>query len=145
MVTYPLEIFSKSQSPSGIQNEWSARAGSFGPLDLSIPREFDGPNSAYSPEDLFAMALVSCFTATFKVVAERSRLEFESLDGECHMSIDRDSGDKGTVRVIAVDFKFSLRGAADSAKAERLLQQTSKQCILINSLKAPARFAFDLV
>lgn len=144
MVSYPLEIQSQSTSPSGIQNPWSSTAGSFGPLEISIPREFDGPNTNYSPEDLFAMALVNCFTATFKVVAEKSRFDFEALEGRCVISIDHDSGEKGTVRVTGLDFEFNLKGAVDQARAERLLDQTSRQCILINSLKALPKFQFHV-
>ena len=144
MVNYPLNIESVSTANSGIQNEWSSSAGSFGPIGLSIPREFDGPNTQMSPEDLFAMSLVNCFTATFKVVAEKADLSFEDLKGHAVVSIDHSGENRGDVLVTEVHFKFNLSGVEEKEKAQRLLEQTSRQCILINSIKAEPEFEFEV-
>lgn len=145
MVNYPLNIESTTDAKSGIQNEWSSTAGSFGPIGLSIPREFDGPNTQMSPEDLFAMSLVNCFTATFKVVAEKANLSFGDLKGRAVVAIDHSPEHRGEVLVTSVHFKFTLSGVEESEKAERLLEQTSRQCILINSILAQTEFEFEVL
>ena len=39
-----------------------------GALVTTIPSEFEGPGGGYSPEDFYALALLNCFGATFKVI-----------------------------------------------------------------------------
>lgn len=145
MVQYPVTIKSTAQGNSDMQETWSSTGGSFGPLEISIPTEFDGPNTSYSPEDLFAMALVNCYTATFKVIASKSHLAFDSITGNCSIDIDRDrNGGQGQVRVVNVAFKFTVIGAEDEAKTLRLMEQVSRGCILINSIQAKPNFEFSV-
>ncbi len=144
MVQYPVLVKSSAQGNADPQETWTSTGGSFGPLEISIPREFDGPNTSYSPEDLFAMALVNCYTATFKVIADKSRLDYEAIEGTCAITIDRDRTDQGTVRIVDAAFKFTLKGAADEAKAKRLMEQVSRSCILINSIRAKTTFEFAI-
>ena len=144
MVNYPILIKAASTAKSGVANDWVSGVESFPNINLSIPREFNGPNTNLSPEDLFGIALVNCFVATFKVVAERMRFAFSDLNGNCEIAIDRDVKTDGIVRVTSAKFYFTLTGADDKGKADRLLKQVSSQCILINSIQAKAEFEFQI-
>ena len=144
MVSYPILIKASSNTKSGVSNDWVSGVESFPKLNLSIPREFNGPNTNLSPEDLFGIALVNCYVATFKVVAERMKFAFADLNGNCEIAIDRDVKTDGIVRVTSAKFYFTLKGAEDRSKADRLLKQVSGQCILINSLQAKAEFKFQI-
>jgi organic hydroperoxide reductase OsmC/OhrA len=108
---------------------------------LAIPKEFGGPDSGFSPEDLFALAAANCFIATFKVVAERSRLEFRELQVEALLTVDR--GPDGAPWMSDLLLRVRLEGASDQERGLRLLEKTSKSCLVLNSLKTRVEFSFE--
>ena len=86
----PSEFQAHGDSASGISSSWSSKSET-GTLDVSVPREFSGPGSAFSPEDLFNHALASCFIGTFKVYAENSKLSFDRVTTHSRLVVDFDS------------------------------------------------------
>jgi len=132
----------KSQTKSGIQTSWSSKAREH-ELTMAIPSEFEGPGSGFSPEDLYAMALVNCFVATFKVVAEKSKLEFSNLDASGILSLD--NGADGKLWMAKIEIAVSLSGVSETQKAVRLLQKASEICMILNSTKTEKVFNFQVV
>jgi len=132
----------KSQTKSGVQTPWSSKAREH-ELTMAIPPEFEGPGSGFSPEDLYAMALVNCFLATFKVVAQKSKLEFSTLDASGILTLD--NGPDGKLWMAKIEISVSLSGAADTQKAARLLQKASEICMILNSTKTEKVFNFQVV
>ena len=90
------------------------------------------------------MALNNCFVATFKVYAERSRLQFLNIKIDSQLSVDRD--ETGSPIMKHIEMKIVLSGA-DTQKdlAERLLQKTSETCMVLNSTKTTKKFSFELI
>lgn len=128
-----------SKSSSGIGTLWTS-ASSAGEIAIAIPPEFSGPGGGFSPEDLYAMALVNCFIATFKVIAEKSKLLFENIEVKAKLCVDR--GDGGKPWMASIHFDIFLSGANDKDRAQKLLEKTSEQCMILNSTKTQKTFQF---
>jgi organic hydroperoxide reductase OsmC/OhrA len=128
--------------PAGIQTNWTCQlpGKNQADLNLSIPPEFEGPGLGYSPEDLYALALMNCFVATFKFVAEKSRLEFGRIDSEATLTVDR--GERLAPWMQKVEIKIKLFGAKQPERALALLDKTKKNCMIINSVQSEVVFHF---
>lgn len=141
MIHYPLSFKVSVRSQAGIQKTWETTAPTMAQsVPMAIPPEFEGPGGGFSPEDLYAFALSNCFVATFKVIAEKSKLEFSTLIVDAVLSVDRN--ESGVPWMKAIHFKVSLEGAADSERARRLLEKTSQSCMILNSVKTEKTFEF---
>lgn len=123
----------------GASSTWTAHADDLPPLISAIPPEFMGPGGGYSPEDLFAIALLNCLIATFKVYAEKSNLQFQQIKGKVNLTVDRLPGQTGFVMTQA-DIFFDISGASDREKAKKLLDGAIKDCAVSNSIKTGKTF-----
>lgn len=141
MIQYPLRFPVSSHAPAGIGTVWSTRVEA-GELPAAIPPEFGGPGGGYSPEDFYAMAVLNCFAATFKVMAERSKLVYRELDLSGELTVDRD--EKGAPWMSRFALRANLRGVADAERAKRLLEKTSQSCIVLNSIRTEKTFEFEV-
>lgn len=143
MIKYPMSFKVNASSPSGIERPWQTwRHGIDPKIPIAIPPEFEGPGSGFSPEDLYAMALTNCFIATFKVFAEKSKLEFNSIDIDADLSVDRN--EKGHPWMASIRLKVILDGVSEKDKAMRLLNKVSESCLIINSVNTEKTFEFDV-
>jgi organic hydroperoxide reductase OsmC/OhrA len=144
MVHYPLLFKVSSHGPSGTSSPWQTgvpfTAESGQPLTAAIPPEFAGPGGGYSPEDFYALALINCFIATFKVIAERSKLEYETIQASGTLTVDRD--DQGAPWMKHFLLEVELGGARDPERAGRLLEKASQSCLILNSVRTGKEFRF---
>jgi organic hydroperoxide reductase OsmC/OhrA len=133
-----------SQSQKGINSSWEAKAidKNYPELQLCIPPEFEGPGLGYSPEDLYGLALLNCFIATFKFVAEKSRLDFENITGTGNLTVDK--GDKAQPWMRKFEIHVELSGAKQPDRALALLEKTTKNCMIINSVQTEVIFSFQV-
>jgi organic hydroperoxide reductase OsmC/OhrA len=144
MIKYPMKFTVDSQSKSGIQTQWVTHAKGFDhEVPVAIPPEFEGPGTGLSPEDLYAMALQNCFMATFKVIAEKSKLSYDSISVESDLEVDRD--EKGHPWMARLHLNVTLTGALQKENAERLLEKTSKSCMILNSVKTEKTFQYTVI
>lgn len=143
MVRYPLHFETQTSADAGVTAHWSGgtRKHEAG-MTLAIPTEFDGPGTGFSPEDLYAAALQNCFVATFKVLAQNSNLEFRAIKGNADLTVDRD--ENGTPWMSRIDLHFALEGVSDHDLARRLLDKTSRQCMILNSVRTEKVFTFSI-
>ena len=141
MSHYPLSFKANSSSENGISTLWNTVSGNE-TLKVSIPPEFNGPGGGFSPEDFYVLAACNCFVATFKVIAQNSKLEFEKIKAVVDCQIDKN--EKGSPEIKKILFSISLQGVQEEDKARRLLEKTSQVCIVINSLKPDKEFRFDI-
>jgi hypothetical protein len=141
MIKYPMSFSVNSVSKSGIGSNWETSTSSVSnPLPMSIPPEFEGPGGGFSPEDIYAFALANCFVATFKVFAEKSKVEFTELNVEGTLTVDRN--ESGVPWMKAFHLKITLKGASDPDRVKRLLEKTSQSCMILNSVKTEKTFEF---
>lgn len=144
MNKYPMTFKVSGSSPSGMHTRWIAVAETHEQqLRMAIPPEFDGPGEGLSPEDAYAIALQSCFVATFKVFAEKSNLTFENISVNSTLEVDRD--EKGRPWMSKIHFHVELKGPSQSDNARRILEKTSQNCMILNSVNTQKVFDFQLV
>jgi uncharacterized OsmC-like protein len=145
MIQYPMSFPVSSKSSAPTTETWTSSVGNESSLltsILAIPPEFDGPGGGHSPEDLYAMALLNCFIATFKVVAEKSRFPFKSLVGHGILTVDRNESGVPWMKSIAL--RFTLSGTSDPERAKRILEKTSQSCMILNSVLTEKSFEFEV-
>jgi len=142
MINYPLSFSVSADSPTEGEKKWKTDTGTTPPLTVAIPPEFDGPGGGYSPEDLYAFSLLNCFMATFKVVAERSKLHYGSIHLNGELTVDRN--EMGVPWMKHFRLRARLMGAEDPVRAERILEKTSASCLILNSVKTEKSFEFSV-
>lgn len=143
MLKYPMKFVVKSAGTAGIQSSWTTKAQSFDhEVPVAIPPEFEGPGTGLSPEDLYAMALQNCFIATFKVFAEKSKLQFTTIEVQSELEVDRD--DKGRPWMARLQLHAKLTGATQKENAQRILEKTSQSCMILDSVNTQKSFTFEV-
>lgn len=143
MIKYPLFFETSSSSESGVNTTFEAVAHDLPPITCAIPAEFNGPGGGYSPEDLFSLAVLSCLIATFKVFAERAKLQYTKIDASAKLTIDRNA--QGVPELKKLDIQFTLSGVADQAKAKLLLGESEKYCLVSNAAKTEKKYEYLFV
>ena len=141
MINYPMDFNSHTQSASGMNSLWKTKSGNF-ESNLAVPPEFEGPGGGLSPEDLFNQALTNCFVATFKVYAEKSRLEFESVTADSSLSVDLDENRKPVMKKL--DVKVVITKPNNPEKALLLAKKASQSGFILNSVKTECHFDFQI-
>jgi organic hydroperoxide reductase OsmC/OhrA len=112
-------------------------------LEVAPPENFGGPGNIYSPEDLQAAAVASCFILSFKAIATASRLEWEAIEVTAN----------GTLAKVDRTVEFSefttavtltLPAGSSREKATRLLEKAEQTCFITNSLSAEKHLKIEL-
>ncbi len=143
MIKYPLFFEVSTNSESGVNTLFEASALDFPPITCAIPTEFKGPGGGYSPEELFSIAVLSCLIATFKVFAERSKLQFGNIGATGKLTVDRNA--QGMPELKKLEVKFTLSGVQDQEKAKTLLAESEKYCLVSNAIKSEKTFEHQFV
>ena len=130
---YPIKFKVKSTSHSGIKEKWYSSYKE-GKIQMSIPRCFEGEGGGLSPEDIYAMSLLNCYLATFKVVAEKSKLNFEKIEGEAQLDVDL--SDAQVPWMSKVEIKINLYRPDNPGRAQRILEKAAQNSMIINSVKS---------
>jgi organic hydroperoxide reductase OsmC/OhrA len=142
MIHYPLQFSVKVNSSQGIQSVWNAQVPGQDQLKVAIPPEFEGPGGGFSPEDFFILATANCFVATFKVMAEKSKIVFDAIELNGVSTVDRDESGRPWIKALAFD--VIVKGAADRERMDRILQKASQSCIILHSVKSEITFQFTI-
>ena len=132
MITYPVSFYGKSEASAGIQNDWQVTSSGFS-SSCAVPREFEGCGGAFSPEDLYLLALQNCFVATFKVYAEYSKLNFTQLQVSGELIVDKNENNKPVMKTLKL--KIEITQASDKKKAELLIKKTLENGFILQSVK----------
>lgn len=144
MMTYPMLFNVSAEAKSGIQTVWDSQSSQYPEKAvIAIPPEFSGPGGGYSPEDLYAMALTNCFVATFKVFAEKSRLQYNEIKIQTTLSVDRN--EKGQPWMAKAALNIQLTGVIQKENAQRILEKTSQGCMILNSVQTEKVFEFYIL
>lgn len=139
MVKFPIKYEVKASGVPGIQKRWMAQAGSLPPISSAIPVEFSGPGGGYSPEDLFALSILNCIIATFKVYCEKSKIQFSDLKGRAILTVDQEPPEN-SFWMKHIEVFVDVTGASDPQKTRQLLDHAIKNCAVSNSIKSGKTF-----
>lgn len=143
MLKFPLTFEVHASASQGTGSQWTASANKLSPILCAIPPEFMGPGGGYSPEDLFAIALLNCLIATFKVYCEKSKVAFQEIKGRVALSVDKMPG-QGGMSMTQADIFFDITGASDLERVRKLLEASIKDCAVSNSIKTGKTFHINV-
>ncbi len=104
-------------------------------LVTAPPLAFGGPGDCWSPEDMLAGSVASCFILTFRAIARASKLEW--VDISCTVVGRLDRIDRVTrFNHFTVTAKLLVPAGTDSEKASKLLEKAENSCLVTRSLAA---------
>lgn len=132
MLQLPARFSASVSSQSGTTGEWPIEAGPFRST-CAIPSAFGGTGGAFSPEDLFALALANCFVATLKVYAAASRVSFRDVTTNASLTVDRDSLGQPMMSHCLLEIRIS--GAERPDRIETLVHKALRSGFILNSVK----------
>jgi len=104
-------------------------------LDFSVPPEFGGEGGMWTPEHLLLAAVASCFAAPFRGMAEKSNLDFQTIEIAVEGVIEKKEGSLRFTKVILHPEALICR-EEDRARAVRLLDKAKQSCLVARSLSA---------
>ena len=139
MSEFPLKFEVYAKSKEGITCKWQSGSENYHPIEMSIPCAFNGPGKAYSPEDLFGLAMLNCIIAVYKDICEKNKIKFETIDGKASIFMDRSQEGNGLI-ISTIDITIKVTGASDREKARIFLEKTLKICPIANSIKSGKSF-----
>ena len=133
----------QATSIPGVGSNWTGQAGELAPIASAIPPEFMGPGGGYSPEDLFALSLLNCLIATFKVYSEKGGCSYQEIRGKVSLTVDKISG-SSSFAMTQADVFLDILGASDPEKLRKLLDLAIKDCAVSNSIKTGKTFHINI-
>jgi organic hydroperoxide reductase OsmC/OhrA len=108
-------------------------------IHFTAPPAFGGLDGRWTPEDLLLGAIASCYTTTFRAIAENSKLEYTDLQVEVEAAIGRAkvgySFGPVTMRV-----NLTISQPSEEARALKLLHKAEGLCIVTRALSVEKRF-----
>jgi peroxiredoxin-like protein len=108
-------------------------------IHFAAPPEFGGIEGRWTPEDLLLCSLASCYTTTFRALADYSKLEYSDLAVEVGGTIRKtDSGYEFSEIVIRPT--LTLSDEQEQTRASRLLQKAKTVCLISRALSIEQKF-----
>lgn len=141
MIQYPIEFKSTVSAGAGTKSAWETQAEDRTTL-CAVPPEFGGGGGGMSPEDLYLQALTNCFTATLKVYCEASKIEFEKLEVDSRLVVDKN--DKGQPWMKEAHFRVRLQGASRADRLQSLAERAIKNGFILNSVKTQLSWEVEI-
>jgi peroxiredoxin-like protein len=114
------------------------------PLRSAPPKDFDGQGDAWGPEHLLLAAVATCFTFTFRAVAQASKFPFMSLDVSASGTVDRKDGVTRFTE-ITLRTRVKLAAGSDPERAHRLLEKGKNACLVTASLSVPIKIETEIL
>lgn len=108
-------------------------------IHFTAPPEFGGLEGRWTPEDLLLGAVASCYTTTFRSLADYSKFEYTDLGVEVEGVIRKvDSG--YAFSEISIRPKLTISGEQEQGRALPLLQKAKALCLVSRALSVEQRF-----
>jgi peroxiredoxin-like protein len=105
-------------------------------IHFTAPPQFGGLEGRWSPEDLLLSAIASCYTTTFRALAEYSKLEYTDLEVEVQGTVGKiESG--YAFDAIVIRPKLTMASEEDQPRARRLLEKAHRLCLVSRALSVP--------
>ncbi|MGA8541673.1 MAG: OsmC family protein [Terriglobales bacterium] len=108
-------------------------------IHFTSPPAFGGLDGRWTPEDLLLGAIASCYTTTFRALAENSKFEYTDLQVEVESAIGK--ADRGySLREVLIRARLMVPQEEDEARALKLLQKAKGLCLVSRALSVEQRF-----
>jgi len=104
------------------------------PVMFAPPAEFGGTDKVWSPEQLLASAVASCYMTTFLHFADMLKIKIKELDVDVKMEIEKQDkmGFKATKYFVRPRIAFATSQSEQAI--ENLLSKAKRYCIVSNSV-----------
>ena len=108
------------------------------------PVQFGGPGGRWSPEELLMGAIADSFVLGFRAIAKASELDWVNID--CSADGTLDHVDKVTrFTAVTITARLTVGADTDRAEAERLLHESGKVSLAINSMAAETHLDTEIL
>jgi organic hydroperoxide reductase OsmC/OhrA len=108
-------------------------------LHFTSPPAFGGLEGRWTPEDLLLCAVASCFTTTFRSLAEYSRFEYTDLEVEVDGGISKAETGYSFGEVF-IKANLTIPQEEERARALKLLHKAKSLCLVSRALSVEQRF-----
>jgi peroxiredoxin-like protein len=104
-------------------------------INFAAPPEFGGEPGLWTPEHLLLGAVASCYVATFRAIAEKSRLQVNGLEVFVEGTITEEDGG---LRFTGIKLRplVLVEREEDVLRAQRLAEKAQHVCLISRSLSA---------
>src|SRR6266567_6017286 len=108
-------------------------------IHFTAPPQFGGLDGRWTPEDLMLAAVASCYTTTFRALAERSKFEYADLEVGAQGTVHKaDSGYHFSE--IAIHSNLTLWSEEGRERALVLLRKAEALCLVSRALSITPTF-----
>jgi len=114
---------------AGIAESSSAHSA----IHFTSPPAFGGLEGRWTPEDLLLSAIASCYTITFRTLAEHSKFEYIDLQVEVEGAISKTETGY-TFGEVLVRAHLMIPQEAEQARAIKLLNKAKSLCMVSRAL-----------
>ena len=104
-------------------------------INFAAPPEFGGEPGLWTPEHLLLASVSTCFVATFRAVAEASKLEIHGLEVSAEGIVEKQEGGFRFTR-ITLHPLLTIVHDEDRERAGRLLEKAERICLVARSILA---------
>jgi organic hydroperoxide reductase OsmC/OhrA len=108
-------------------------------IHFTAPPAFGGLDGRWTPEDLLLCAIASCYTTTFRAIAENSKFEYIDLQVEVEGNTSKTETGYGFGAVL-IRANLMVPQAEDEAIAVKLLQKAKGLCLVSRALAVEPSF-----
>jgi peroxiredoxin-like protein len=108
-------------------------------IHFTAPPEFGGVEGRWTPEDLLLGAVGSCFTTTFRAIAEYSGFEYTDLEVEVAGTVEKTDSGYGFTEIV-IRPRLTIPHEEQRERALHLLRKAKGACLVSRGLSIPQTF-----
>ena len=108
-------------------------------IHFTSPPAFGGLDGRWTPEDLLLCAIASCYTTTFRALAENSEFEYTDLQVEVDAVIRRAETGYNFTEVV-MQANLLIAQPEEAARAVKLLHKAEGLCLVSRALALKQTF-----
>jgi len=104
-------------------------------VNFAAPPEFGGEPGLWTPEHLLLGSVATCYVATFRAIAERSKLAVSGLEVFVEGVLTKDQGGFRFTDIVLLP-AITVERQEDCDRAQRLAEKAEHACLISRSLSA---------
>jgi len=108
-------------------------------IHFTSPPAFGGLEGRWTPEDLLLCAVASCYTTTFRTLAEYSKFEYTDLQVEADGVISKRATGY-SFGEVSIHANLTISQEEERAQAIKLLNKAKELCLVSRALALEQRF-----
>lgn len=105
-------------------------------INFAAPPEFGGEPGLWTPEHMLLGAVATCYVATFRAIAEASKLTCERMDVSVEGTIEKQEGGFRFTQIV-VKPAITIEREDDRERVARLISKAERACLISRSLSCP--------